>query len=77
MVNEEPINLVCVTCSDSNTLDHKSFKTLVNVATKHRVPLVILGAAFSDPKLRKKISHKKYFANFHSFQNYLIRLSSS
>ena len=77
MVNEEPINLVCVTCSDSNTLDYKSFKTLANVATKHRVPLVILGAAFSDPEFREKFPHKKYFANLHSFQNYLIRLSSS
>ena len=77
MVNEEPINLVCVTCSDSNTLDCKSFKTLANVATKHRVPLVILGAAFSDPESREKFPHKKYFANLHSFQNYLIRLSSS
>ena len=77
MVNEEPINLVCVTCSDSATLDQKNFKTLANVATKHRVPLVILGTAFNDPKLRKKLSHKKFFANLNSIQNYLIRLSSS
>jgi excisionase family DNA binding protein len=77
IVNEEPVNLVCVTCSNSEILDHRSFKTLADVTTKHRVPLVILGTTFSEPKLRQELSHKKYFTNLHSFQNHLIHLSSS
>ena len=76
MVDEEPVNLVCVACAESDTLNSDDFETLAEVAGHHRIPLVLVGNAFTDPQVRKELSHDDYFPDFRSFQSYLIHLSS-
>ena len=75
MVEEEPVNLVCVSCAKPNIARNKNFQTLVDAAENYRIPLVLSGTAFANPTIREQLSHDYYFVEFRSFQRYITHLS--
>ena len=75
MVEHEPVNLVCVIASNQEHLVDKQFQSLSKVADDYRIPIVLTGPGFADPEILQQFPHDEYFADFRSFQSYILRLS--
>ncbi|MEE8347950.1 MAG: helix-turn-helix domain-containing protein [Acidobacteriota bacterium] len=75
MVEQEPVNLVCVVCSDPQYLAQESFSTLTKAAGSYRIPVVLTGVGFSDLLVRESFPHDEYFPDFLSFRTYVSHLS--
>ena len=75
MVEEEPVNLVCVSCASSDVSEDEGFQTLADVSESYRIPLVLVGVAFADPERRMRFPHDDYFADYQSFQRYVLHLT--
>lgn len=76
MVEREPVNLVCVICSDPASITQKSFVPLTETARSYRIPIVLTGNGFVDPKVRVNFPHDEYFPDYRSFRTYVSHLSS-
>jgi len=75
MVEQEPVNLVCVVSSSPQQPMDKSFESLSEAANNYRIPIVLTGPGFAEPETRQQYPHEEYFPDFRSFQGYVSRLS--
>ena len=76
MVEREPVNLVCVVCSDPTSLAKDSFTSLTETASSYRIPVVLTGVGFVDLKVREQFPHEEYFPDYFSFRSYVSYLSN-
>jgi excisionase family DNA binding protein len=76
MVEREPVNLVCVVCSDPASLTNNDFVHLTEAARSYRIPVVLTGAAFVDPEVRENYPHDDYFSDYRAFRSYVSHLSN-
>lgn len=75
MVEEEPVNLVCVSCATADVEEDQGLQALADVSESYRIPLVLVGVAFADPERRMRLPHDDYFADYQSFQRYILHLT--
>ena len=75
MVEEEPVNLVCVSCATADVEEDQGLQALADVSESYRIPLVLVGVAFADPERRMRLPHDDYFADYQSFQRYVLHLT--
>ncbi|MFQ5930466.1 MAG: helix-turn-helix domain-containing protein [Acidobacteriota bacterium] len=75
IVKEEPVNLVCVVSSNPGMPICQEFECLSEAADSYRIPVVLVGAGFQNPKLREQLPHDEYFPDFRSFHHYVLYLS--
>ena len=76
MVEREPVNLVCVVCSDPASLTRDDFVALTEAAGSYRIPVVLTGSGFVDLKVREEFPHDEYFSDYRSFRSYVSHLSN-
>lgn len=75
MVEEEPVNLVCVSCTNSDVVHDDGFQALADVSENYRIPLILVGLAFADQETRMRFPHDDYFDNYQSFQRYILHVT--
>ena len=68
MVEQEPVNLVCVVSSNPQRPLEKSFGVLSEAANNYRIPIVLTGPGFAEPEIRLQFPHEEYSPDFRSFQ---------
>ncbi len=76
MVEQEPVNLVCVASSkqqELSLLDH--FDTLYEASHNYRIPLVMVGKGFADSDYRSQFPHDDYFSSLKSLRDYIVELN--
>ncbi len=76
MVEQEPVNLVCVASSkqqELSLLDH--FDSLYEVANNYRIPLVLVGKGFADSDYRSQFPHDDYLSSLKSLRAYIVELN--
>jgi excisionase family DNA binding protein len=76
MVEREPVNLVCVICSEPTTLTKSNCAALTEAASSYRIPVVLTGVGFADLKVRETFPHDEYFPDYHAFRIYVSHLST-
>ena len=75
MVEQEPVNLVCVTGAKSKPSFCEEFDVLAEAADSYRIPVILTGTAFADPKVRENLLHEEYFSDLRSFHHYILHLN--
>ena len=75
MVEQEPVNLVCVVSSNPQRPTSQKFASLAEAAHNYRIPIVLTGSGFADAEIRRHYPHEEYFLDFRSFQDYIARWS--
>ena len=76
MVELEPVNLVCLACSDPTNLNQNGFINLAEAASSYRIPIILVGDGFVDLTVREKFLHDEYFSDYRSFRSYVHDLSA-
>ena len=75
MVEQEPVNLVCVISSNPSITTCAEFESLARSTSSYRIPLVLAGPAFADEKVRGRLPHDEFFDDFRSFHRYVTYLN--